>query len=435
MAMVFEVSMAGVTKGPLSNRLNNFSARATFAAYTGKAALVMRQKGCTDATTIHSLIYQHQPASSFSEEELAALGQKLARGCQASIWERRRLLQTFRTKDPEDPVGALAKAWGGTEDAWRSWLFRKDEVMRFTLNNDANLRLARTELLIIDECSMVDEQIGRDLLSFGKPILVLGDPAQLPPVKNECGFFTNVKPEVMLTEVHRQAAENPIIALSIHVRQGGTLYYGSWGTVRIVSINQLAGVDPRTIQVLVGTNATRRAYNGFIRCALGLATELPMAGDKIVCRRNEHDRQLWNGSIWRVINADPVEQIRVGDKKSHPCLPLEIESLDEDREPVIVRGDPAYLLHEKIHEFSGQFSRFLFGQALTVHLAQGSQWEDAMLMNEAGCFRADAVRWLYTGITRAAERLTIVTLKKVAGMADCGSTKKREGTLGSTFPP
>jgi hypothetical protein len=90
---------------------------------------------------------------------------------------------------------------------------------------------------------MVDEQIGRDLLSFGKPILVLGDPAQLPPVKNECGFFTNVEPEVMLTEVHRQAAENPIIALSMHVRQGGTLSYGAWGTVRIVSINQLAGVD------------------------------------------------------------------------------------------------------------------------------------------------------------------------------------------------
>jgi exodeoxyribonuclease-5 len=210
----------------------------------------------------------------------------------------------------------------------------------------------------------------------------------LPPVKNEGGFFTNVKPEVMLTEVHRQAAENPIIALSMHVRQGGTLYYGSWGTVRIISSNQLAGVDPRTTQVLVGKNATRRAYNGFIRRALGLATELPMAGDKIVCRRNEHDRQLWNGTIWRVINADPVQQIRVGGKKSHPCLPLEIESLDEDREPVIIRVDPAYLLHERIHEFSGQFSRFLFGQALTVHLAQGSQWEDVTLMNEAKCFRA-----------------------------------------------
>lgn len=142
---------AGSGKTTLAKEIsNNFSARATFAAYTGKAALVMRQKGCTDATTIYSLIYQHQPASSFSEEELAALGQKLARGCQASIWERRRLLQTFRTKDPEDPVGALAKAWGGTEDAWRSWLFRKDEVMRFTLNNDANQRLAWTELLIID---------------------------------------------------------------------------------------------------------------------------------------------------------------------------------------------------------------------------------------------------------------------------------------------
>ena len=57
---------------------------------------------------------------------------------------------------------------------------------------------------------MVDEDLGRDLLSFGKPVLVLGDPAQLPPVKGG-GFFTEAEPDVMLTEVHRQAADNPII--------------------------------------------------------------------------------------------------------------------------------------------------------------------------------------------------------------------------------
>jgi cell division transport system ATP-binding protein len=72
-----------------------------------------------------------------------------------------------------------------------------------------------SSLVIIDECSMVDAELGRDLLSFGKPVLVLGDPAQLPPVKGG-GFFTDAEPDVMLTEVHRQAADNPIIRL-VHV--------------------------------------------------------------------------------------------------------------------------------------------------------------------------------------------------------------------------
>ena len=61
---------------------------------------------------------------------------------------------------------------------------------------------------------MVDEDLGQDLLSFGTPVLVLGDPAQLPPVKGG-GFFTEAEPDIMLTEVHRQAADNPIVRMSM----------------------------------------------------------------------------------------------------------------------------------------------------------------------------------------------------------------------------
>ena len=124
-----------------------------FGAFTGKAALVMRTKGCRDARTIHSMIY--------------------------------------RTKetDSEEPL--------------------------FVLNEESPA--AKAELIIIDECSMVDAELGRDLLSFGKPVLVLGDPAQLPPIKG-AGFFTEAEPDAMLTEVHRQAADNPIIRLSMTIR-------------------------------------------------------------------------------------------------------------------------------------------------------------------------------------------------------------------------
>ena len=72
---------------------------------------------------------------------------------------------------------------------------------------------------------MVDEELGRDLLSFGKKVLVLGDPAQLPPVKGG-GFFTEAEPDVMLTEVHRQAADNPIIRLSMTCAKAGRLSRG-----------------------------------------------------------------------------------------------------------------------------------------------------------------------------------------------------------------
>ena len=128
---------AGSGKTTLAKQIaDDFSGHATFAAYTGKAALVMRQKGCRDATTIHSLIYQHRPAPAFTDEELASFRQKLAANQQSSIWERRRLLATFRIRDPDEPVRALAAARGGTEESVREWLFLKDEALRFDLNEE-----------------------------------------------------------------------------------------------------------------------------------------------------------------------------------------------------------------------------------------------------------------------------------------------------------
>ena len=56
-----------------------------------------------------------------------------------------------------------------------------------------------------------------------------------------------------------------------------------------------------------------------------------------------------------------------------------------------------------------RYDEFDYGYALTVHKAQGSQWGDVILIDESRCFRNDRARWLYTGITRASERVTVVT--------------------------
>ena len=94
---------------------------------------------------------------------------------------------------------------------------------RFALNPQSDAAHAR--LIVLDEVSMVGEEMARDLMSFGKPILVLGDPGQLPPINGE-GAFTNDAPDVMLTEIHRQAGESAIIRLATMARQGEPIGFG-----------------------------------------------------------------------------------------------------------------------------------------------------------------------------------------------------------------
>lgn len=338
---------AGTGKSTLARHIaEHVDGDVAFAAFTGKAALVMRSKGCKDARTIHSLIYRATDSE---------------------------------TAEPS-----------------------------FVLNDESDASRAR--LIVIDECSMVDEELGRDLLSFGKKVLVLGDPAQLPPVKGG-GFFTEAEPDVMLTEVHRQAADNPIIRLSMIIRDGGTLQRGDYGEARVVSRE---GLDPGLVtgadQVLVGLNKTRHAYNRRIRELKGIASETPIVGDKLVCLRNAKEKRLLNGSLWSVVDT-PVPK-KPDHRDGTTPLVVAPDDASERTRDVDVRvknefwtgrdGDLDWRDKRGTEEFT-------FGYALTCHKAQGSQWEDVLVFDESAAFREDRSRWLYTAITRAARKLTIVT--------------------------
>src|SRR5690606_3847067 len=106
---------------------------------------------------------------------------------------------------------------------------------------------------------MVNEELGMDLESFGKKILVLGDPAQLPPVKG-AGYFINAKPDIMLTEVHRQAEENPIIKMATMVRNQRPVPIGMYGESR-VQLAMQANLVMECDQFIVGKNDTRKVAN------------------------------------------------------------------------------------------------------------------------------------------------------------------------------
>jgi exodeoxyribonuclease-5 len=276
-----------------------------------------------------------------------------------------------------------------------------EETPSFELWNDAPA--SKAKLIIIDECSMVDAELARDLMSFGVPLLVLGDPAQLPPISGG-GFFTDAEPDAMLTEVHRQAQDDPIVRLSMEIRAGNPLTQGQYGETQVVRRDAL---DPKRVldadQVLVGRNVTRRAYNARLRERRGFADALPMAGDKLVCLRNNRRKGLFNGGLW-MVKERPKPRRQIIRMHLKPD-----EDLGERLIKVSVRPE---CFTGTIEEFDWPqrkaYDEFDFGYVLTVHKAQGSQWDDVVLFDESGAFPDNRDRWLYTGVTRAAKRLTIV---------------------------
>jgi exodeoxyribonuclease-5 len=330
---------AGTGKTTLARHLaENVDGEVRFAAFTGKAALVMRNRGCAKASTIHSLIY--------------------------------------RARDTDD------------------------EQPSFELWDEAPA--SKAKLIIIDECSMVDAELGRDLMSFGIPILVLGDPAQLPPIQGG-GFFTDAEPDAMLTEVHRQAQDDPIVRLSMDIRAGHSVTVGDYGDTQVVAKNEL---EPERVlsadQVLVGRNATRRAYNMRMRERRDIDDPLPIAGDKLVCLRNNRKKGLFNGGLWHVKER--------GSRRTG-VMTMRLLPDDDGARGVKVSVRPECFTGG-IEDFDWPrrkpYDEFDYGYVLTVHKAQGSQWDDVVLFDESFAFPESRDRWLYTGVTRAARRLTLV---------------------------
>ncbi|MAM10760.1 MAG: ATP-binding protein [Rhizobiaceae bacterium] len=323
-----------------------------FAAFTGKAAQVLRSRGASNARTIHSLIYRPKGEEMIEDEETG--------------------------KTSVAPM--------------------------FSINRQSPL--AKAALIIIDECSMVDEKLGQDLVSFGTPVLVLGDPGQLPPVSGG-GYFTNHEPDYLLTEIHRQARDNPIIDLAMRVREGDEIPLGDYGQAKVITkrdVTQDLVLDAD--QVLVGTNRTRRRYNQRLRELKGFSQVYPQAGDKLVCLRNDPAKGLLNGSLWKVMSASK-ETVKPGIN-----LLVNPEEDDPDRGAARIKLLKAAFEDSQTEipwSTKKRYDDFDYGYALTVHKAQGSQWNNVVLFDESWAFRDTRERWLYTAITRAAERLTIVS--------------------------
>ena len=135
--------------------------------YTGKASEVLRGKGVPSAINLHRIFYTVDQSK---QAESMALQSQLAG---ATPGDARQLRERIKRLSIEMFV-------------------RADDIPH--------------DLVIVDEASMVPGRIAEDLKRYGKPILAVGDPMQLPPVEETLRIpplFADQKIDAMLTGQHR----------------------------------------------------------------------------------------------------------------------------------------------------------------------------------------------------------------------------------------
>jgi len=374
---------AGSGKSTLANdAVQNLFASVLFCAYTGKAALVMRKKGCANATTFHKLVYVSKPRS---QEEVLNFQRQI-----------RQAKQDLKLTDEQVPFHPITKPiWKSLELA-----LEKSKQPRFILNEDSPIKDA--DCVVVDECSMISDRAAEDIRKFNKKILVLGDPYQLPPVKGE-GAFTSKKPDFLLTEIHRQARDNPIIDMATRIRNGEHLPFGKYGDSAVVRVNDLSPEEWASAdQIICARNKTRVAINKRIRALRGATTAYPDVNDRIMIYRNNHELGILNGQVWKCLGSGDVVNGEIS---------LTLSDYDDPTETVTANFYADAFNTERPSEVApwevDGAELADYGYCVTGHKVQGSQYDKVVVFDQSQMTNSPR-QWLYTVATRAAQQLIIV---------------------------
>ena len=154
------------------------------------------------------------------------------------------------------------------------------------------MELSHLALIVVDEFSMVSDELMTDLQSFGIPLLLVGDQAQLSAI-GAANKYINYY-DAHLDEVMRQALDNPILWAATKLRQGEILKEGTYGDILFVG-RQLQVQEEwkrKDVQFITGTNATRNKINLEINGSPNIGLN-----DKIIFLKNDWDEGVINGTI------------------------------------------------------------------------------------------------------------------------------------------
>jgi exodeoxyribonuclease-5 len=370
--------------------------------YRAKSSLFLTLGGYAGTGKTTLIAYLRQALSDFDENStvgFCAYTGKATRVLQEKLRERRAMRRGDSVSTIHSLIYTTEEGSGGVP----KWV-RKDTLER--------------SLIVVDEASMVDEVIGNDLLSFGIPILAVGDHGQLPPVGS--AFNLMADPQVRLERIFRQEADSAIIKVATLARETGVLSVGEFG----IGVRKLDRALPETgvmvqelleswrpeLLILCGYNATRVKLNDAIRQMRGFEGPAPQSGDQVVCLRNNRGKHIFNGMLGRIVRVVPAGGIEGADWYE---AEIELDGEDYTFSGYILREQFGAATTVKDVPQAPDGDRgdlWDFGYALTVHKAQGSQAPSVLVFEErfAKSSDEDWRRWLYTAVTRAELELTVV---------------------------
>jgi exodeoxyribonuclease V alpha subunit len=274
-------------------------------------------------------------------------------------------------------------------------------------------------LVVIDESSMLDLPTAYRLLRalpLTARVLLVGDPAQLPPIGFGLILHALIKnqviPNVELSEVHRQAANTGIPAASLAIRHGNmpkfSVYTGLGSGVSLLSSSPDAFADrllelkddmPRA-QIITalrdgpsGTNAINSYFHEKLMSGKP-HMEGFCVGEPVIWTKNDYKLDLMNGTLGFIMEI----------------------------------GDDGLLIDfEKEHRWieKANLTLLMHAYAITVHKAQGSQFERVIVPFVQSMIGDRAM--LYTAITRATSQVVLLgdaqTLQQA--VANLGTAHKR----------
>ena len=327
-------------------------------AYTGKAVLQMLRQGLK-AKTIHSLIYD--------------------------------VVSYYRM----DPI-----------------THKKIPVFEFVLKKRLDKEVS---LIIVDEAPMVNDDMCKEILSFGIPVIFVGDMNQLPPVFGRSTIMEN--PDFVLTQIMRQSADNPIVQLSQMVLKDIPLLEGKYGTSEVVREFDLGkSLLDDYDQIICFTNSLRQEINNYCRTELlGFKTIDPRLFDKIICRQNNWDIEkdgfyLTNGTSGVITDID---RSHVGNGyyiiNFHPDYfedGVDFEGLRIDARYIKLNHEDQKVIMRTQNE------KFEYSYAITAHLSQGSEYPRVFFIDSYFGTPELTKKARYTAITRAMDRITIVSMSR-----------------------
>lgn len=370
-----------------------------YGAYTGKAAHVLRRslesKGVTlPVTTIHSAIY-YPTSDQETKIKLAVARDELA--------------ELLDRGDVGDEVSELEAEIAELEQQSRRLAWEWNESGPW----------GDLDLIILDEVSMVGPKLAADIEAYGVPILVLGDPAQLPPVDGGGYYTLQATPGYLLTEIHRQALDSPVLELATRVRTSSGPGLGlTPGDCSPASIAAAIEHD----QVICWSNKRRWALIKAIRNTLGRPDGQVVSGDRVMCLSNNRDLGVFNGQQFEVLD--------VAAGSLGPTLLLRDDDGHDKSIPAFADGFLGQEMQDQAKKSGAGIrgGRMLatFANAITCHKSQGSQWESVYVVDETPAMISMTIRregaaaaveqarqWMYTAVSRASESVTVTAARRV----------------------